>query len=240
MTAAELALAQGFHECSQFLCSVQNHQLNGFYTNGIASSLYRDNLITDGLNGYTGTNRKRSYEESEHGGIKKPRTDNMDGCSYMDRMLANRPATNGSFPGFSFSPLQANGVGGVSDRRATEWTGGFWNDPAPTSCNGSGFQTDGITRSVESSQPLSETCGSLHQNGSPGSYVALKPTWPSCPTDGALDDHDPLQYGHYHGFGDTAESIPDLNSCMEHSSSVKVEQSYNNAVYSAVHLFHGS
>ncbi|XP_060681811.1 ankyrin repeat domain-containing protein 10-like isoform X3 [Hemiscyllium ocellatum] len=75
LTAAELALAQGFQECSQFLCSVQNHQLNGFYTNGIASGLYRDNLITDGLNGYTGTNRKRSHEESERCGIKKPRTD---------------------------------------------------------------------------------------------------------------------------------------------------------------------
>ncbi|XP_078061371.1 ankyrin repeat domain-containing protein 10a isoform X3 [Mustelus asterias] len=75
LTAAELALAQGFHQCSQFLCSVQNHQLNGFYTNGIASNLYRDNLITDGLNGYTGTNRKRSHEESEHCGIKKPRID---------------------------------------------------------------------------------------------------------------------------------------------------------------------
>lgn len=75
LTAAQLALAQGFGECSQFLCSVQNHQLNGFYTNGIASGLYRDNLITDGLNGYTGTNRKRSYEESDRNGFKKPRTE---------------------------------------------------------------------------------------------------------------------------------------------------------------------
>lgn len=77
LTAAQLALAQGFGECSQFLCSVQNHQLNGFYTNGIASGLYRDNLITDGLNGYTGTNRKRSYEESDRNGFKKPRTEGM-------------------------------------------------------------------------------------------------------------------------------------------------------------------
>ncbi|XP_032879043.1 ankyrin repeat domain-containing protein 10 isoform X4 [Amblyraja radiata] len=75
LTAAQLALAQGFGECSQFLCSVQNHQLNGFYTNGIASGLYRGNLITDGLNGYTGTNRKRSYEESDCNGFKKPRTE---------------------------------------------------------------------------------------------------------------------------------------------------------------------
>ncbi|XP_067890270.1 ankyrin repeat domain-containing protein 10a isoform X2 [Heterodontus francisci] len=240
LTAAELALAQGFHECSQFLCSVQNHQLNGFYTNGIASSLYRDNLITDGLNGFTGTNRKRSHEESEHGGIKKSRTDDMDGCNYMDEILANGAATKGSLSSFSFSPVQVNRVGDVSIGRVVELGGDFSNDAAQTSCNGSGFQSDGSSQNAASSQAPWEMCGSLHQKGSPSSCVVVKPLWPSCRTAGALDDQDPLQYGHYHGFGDTAESIPDLNSLMEHSSTVKVEQSYNNAVYSAVHLFHGS
>ncbi|XP_038674142.1 ankyrin repeat domain-containing protein 10-like isoform X2 [Scyliorhinus canicula] len=232
LTAAELALAQGFHECSQFLCSVQNHQLNGFYTNGIASGLYRDNLITDGLNGYTRTSRKRSHEESEHCGIKKPRNDDMDGSNYGENVLTNRLVTNGSFHSSSLSPVGVNiSIGG------SELTGGFSIAPSLTSCNGSGFQTDGAAHSA---QPLWETCGSLHHNGSPGSCVAGKPMLPSCYPAGSLEDHDPLQYGHYHGFGDTAESIPDLNSILEHSSSIKVEQSYNNAVYSAVHLFHGS
>ncbi|XP_078061367.1 ankyrin repeat domain-containing protein 10a isoform X2 [Mustelus asterias] len=236
LTAAELALAQGFHQCSQFLCSVQNHQLNGFYTNGIASNLYRDNLITDGLNGYTGTNRKRSHEESEHCGIKKPRIDDMGVCNYMDKVLTNQPVTNGSFQGCSFSAVQMNKVGDISIA-GSQFTGGFASVPTLSSCNGSGFQTDGTD---QSGQPLSETCGSLHHNGSPGSCVAAKPMLLSCHPAGGLDGDDPLQYGHYHGFGDTAESIPDLNSFMEHSSSVKVEQSYNNAVCSAVHLFHGS
>ncbi|XP_078402213.1 ankyrin repeat domain-containing protein 10-like isoform X1 [Cetorhinus maximus] len=240
LTAAELALAQGFHECSQFLCSAQNHQLNSFYTNGVANGLYRDNLITGSLNGYAGTNRKRSHEESEHCGIKKPRTDDMNGYNYMDKVLTHQPVTNGSFHSFSFSPVQMNRVGDVSFGGAAELTGGLGNVSTQLSCNGSGFQTDGSTPSVGSAQPLSETCGSLHHSGSPGSCVTVKPMLPSCHTAGCLEDHDPLQYGHYHGFGDTAESIPDLNSFMEHSNSVKVEQSYNNAVYSAVHLFHGS
>ncbi|XP_072332096.1 ankyrin repeat domain-containing protein 10-like isoform X2 [Scyliorhinus torazame] len=231
LTAAELALAQGFHECSQFLCSVQNHQLNGFYTNGIASGLYRDNLITDGLNGYTRTSRKRSHEESEHCGIKKPRNDDMDGSNYGENLVTNQLVTNGSFHSSSLSPVGVNiSIGG------SELTGGFGNAPSPI-YNGSGFQPDGAAHSA---QPLWETCGSLHHNGSPGSCVAGKPMLPSCYPAGSLEDHDPLQYGHYHGFGDTAESIPDLNSILEHSSSIKVEQSYNNAVYSAVHLFHGS
>ncbi|XP_051881527.1 ankyrin repeat domain-containing protein 10a isoform X2 [Pristis pectinata] len=258
LTAAQLALAQGFRECSQFLCSVQNHQLNGFYTNGIASGLYRDNLITDGLNGYTGTNRKRSHEESEHSGIKKPRTEglclstnadgcsvldglstNADGCSVLDDSFTNQASTNGFLHTFSFPPDPANGVNGISHGMATELTSGYCNHPASPPCSGSGFHSNGVGGS-ESCQPLSEMCGTLHQNGSPSSCVSVKPPWPSGPTDGLLSEHDPLQFGHYHGFGDTAESIPDLNSYMEHSSSVKVEQSYNNAVCSAVHLFHGS
>jgi hypothetical protein len=49
-----------------------------------------------------------------------------------------------------------------------------------------------------------------------------------------------LHYGHYHGFGDTAESIPELSSVLEHSSCVQVEQRYNSAVLGAMHLHHGS
>ncbi|XP_060681812.1 ankyrin repeat domain-containing protein 10-like isoform X4 [Hemiscyllium ocellatum] len=236
LTAAELALAQGFQECSQFLCSVQNHQLNGFYTNGIASGLYRDNLITDGLNGYTGTNRKRSHEESERCGIKKPRTDGVylttdtDQSNHMDKMLTMQPVTNGSFHSLNYSLA----IGG-----AAELTAGFSNIDGQIPRNKSGFEVNGTIQNTGNT--LSEMCGSLHQNGSPSSCVAVKPTLPSCHTIGSLEeDHDSLQYGHYHGFGDTAESIPDINSFMEHSSSVRVEQSYNNAVYSAVHLFHGS
>ncbi|XP_067842749.1 ankyrin repeat domain-containing protein 10a isoform X3 [Heptranchias perlo] len=166
LTAAELALAQGFRQCSQYLCSVQNHRLNGFYTNGIASGLYRDNLITDGLNGYMGTNRKRSHEESDHGGIKKPRTDDMDGGSYMEN-VSNGLATNRYV---SNSPaVQVNGMGGFADRRATGLAGGFCDDPSSTSSDGSGFQTNGTPQSSW------EMCGSLHQNGSPSSWATVKP-----------------------------------------------------------------
>ncbi|XP_032879044.1 ankyrin repeat domain-containing protein 10 isoform X5 [Amblyraja radiata] len=240
LTAAQLALAQGFGECSQFLCSVQNHQLNGFYTNGIASGLYRGNLITDGLNGYTGTNRKRSYEESDCNGFKKPRTEGLflstsaGGFSFLDKPVTNQASANGFAHSFSFTSHQVNGGNGDLRGMAAEFTGGFCNGPASPPRGGSTFQGQGVVVGSGLSPPSSEMCGALHQNGSPSNYVAAKPL-----TEGLHGEHDPLHYGHYHGFGDTAESIPD-NSYMEHSSSVKVEQSYNNAVCSAVHLFHGS
>ncbi|XP_072115000.1 ankyrin repeat domain-containing protein 10a isoform X2 [Mobula birostris] len=240
LTAAQLALAQGFRECSQFLCNVQNHQLNGFYTNGIASGLYRDNLITDGLNGYTGTNRKRSHEESEHSGIKKPRTEGLclsnsaEGCSFLDEPFTNLASANGYLHTFSFPPDPISRGNGASHGMASELSSGFCNGPVSPPSSKSGAVGS------ESCQPLSEMCGALHQNGSPSSCVGVQPAWPCGPTNGLHGDHDPLQFGYYHGFGDTAESIPDLNSYMEHASSVKVEQSYNNAVCSVIHLFHGS
>ncbi len=78
-----------------------------------------------------------------------------------------------------------------------------------------------------------DMCGSLHLNGSPSSCVSHRPAW------GAFlsDSGEHLHYGHYHGFGDTAE---DLEDAQEHSTIVKVEQHYDQEVLSAVQLFHES
>ncbi|KAG8137550.1 putative Ankyrin repeat domain-containing protein, partial [Naja naja] len=79
----------------------------------------------------------------------------------------------------------------------------------------------------------SDMCGSLHLNGSPSSLVSNRPPW--------LDDlGDTLHYGHYHGFGDTAESIPELNSVIEHSSLIKVAEKYDNTILGTMYLYHGS
>lgn len=79
----------------------------------------------------------------------------------------------------------------------------------------------------------SEMCGSLHLNGSPSSCIASRPSW-------VEDAGENLHYGHYHGFGDTAESIPELNSVLEHSRSVTVQERYDTAVLGTMHLYHGS
>ncbi|KAK5847964.1 hypothetical protein PBY51_017052 [Eleginops maclovinus] len=57
-----------------------------------------------------------------------------------------------------------------------------------------------------------DMCGSLHQSGSPSSCVSHRPAW------GGLrgtDCKDFMHYGHYHGFGDTAEELSD-SSQAEH------------------------
>ncbi|XP_032170089.1 ankyrin repeat domain-containing protein 10 isoform X2 [Mustela erminea] len=78
-----------------------------------------------------------------------------------------------------------------------------------------------------------EMCGSLHLNGSPSSCVANRPSWV-----GGVEEN--LHYGHYHGFGDTAESIPELSSLAEHPSSVKGAERPGGADLGAMHLYHGS
>lgn len=58
-------------------------------------------------------------------------------------------------------------------------------------------------------RPSSEMCGSLHLTGSPSSGSSARPAcWGRPGSDGG----DFLRYGHYHGFGDTAEELGEHRS----------------------------
>lgn len=81
-----------------------------------------------------------------------------------------------------------------------------------------------------------DMCGSLHLSGSPSSCVSHRPAWGAV----SSDSGESLHYGHYHGFGDTAEELTDTSSRLEHRISIRVEQRYNQAVVSAMQLYHGS
>lgn len=84
-------------------------------------------------------------------------------------------------------------------------------------------------------EPRIDMCGSLHLSGSPSSCVSHRPAWDAF----SPDSSEHLHYGHYHGFGDTAEDLEDASICHEHSTTVKVERLYDQEVLSAVQLFHG-
>ncbi|XP_028321315.1 ankyrin repeat domain-containing protein 10a [Gouania willdenowi] len=56
---------------------------------------------------------------------------------------------------------------------------------------------------ASSNRRSSDMCGSLHLTGSPSSCVSHRPTWWGL----MADSGDFLHYGHYHGFGDTAEEL---------------------------------
>ncbi|XP_042717370.2 ankyrin repeat domain-containing protein 10 isoform X2 [Chrysemys picta bellii] len=222
LTAADLAHTQGFQECAQFLLNLQNCHLNRFFSNGTL------NGGPNPVNG--GTSRKRSFEDVDSAGVKKARTEDMNSSSSVLNALTNGCTINGHL---DFTAItQFNGMDARHEERLTLIPNGI--TPGVASANRHRIHTSNGTEEPEKAMNTSaDMCGSLHLNGSPSSFVSNRPSW-------VEDLGDTLHYGHYHGFGDTAESIPELNSVVEHSNSVKVEQKYDNTVLGTMYLYHGS
>lgn len=259
LTAADLAHTQGFQECAQFLLNLQNCHLNRYYSNGTLNGGHRN----AGPNPFSGgTSRKRSFEDVESAGVKKARTEaySFDGLIPMmnggveddaDNMHVDREFAVVSDMNSSSSILNAltNGcaMNGHLDFTAAQQLSGMDTRqeecltlapngiiPGVTSPSRHRIHTSNGTEEPEKAMNNpTDMCGSLHLNGSPSSCVSNRPSW-------VEDPGDTLHYGHYHGFGDTAESIPELSSVVEHSNSVKVEQRYDNTVLGTMYLYHGS
>lgn len=214
-----------------------------------------------------GTNRKRCLEDSEPLGVKKARTGapsldcatspvNGETEDEADKMHVDREfaaVTDVKNSSSVSSTLTNGGVGsGHLDFPCTSHLSGTdsRSDPCVPGADGlsNGLVSErsfpggqgavcvsGTEEPEKTTSANPEMCGSLHLNGSPSSCVASRPSWVE-----DLDLAESLHYGHYHGFGDTAESLPELSSVLEHSSCVRVEQRYASAVLGALHLHPGS
>ncbi|XP_042312077.1 ankyrin repeat domain-containing protein 10 [Sceloporus undulatus] len=256
LTAADLAHTQGFQECAQLLLNLQNCPLNNFCNNGTLNGLHQNmssNLLSRGIN------RKRAFEDTGSVGMKKARTegqslgdlipmtnggseedaDNMHvdrEFSVISDMNCSNTILNALANGHTISghldftsPAQLNGLSARREECLTLIV--------PNALASAHKHAINVGNNVEEPEKVlnaaSDMCGSLHLNGSPSSLVSNRPSW--------VDDFgDTLHYGHYHGFGDTAESFPELNSVVEHSNSVKVAQKYENTVLGTMYLYHGS
>lgn len=75
MTAADLAHAQGFHDCAQLLSNAHNqlNQINGFAHNGTDHSHIQGRSLLNGI-----ANRKRLLDCAEPNHVKKARTESMN------------------------------------------------------------------------------------------------------------------------------------------------------------------
>nr|DBA33140.1 TPA: hypothetical protein GDO54_000869 [Pyxicephalus adspersus] len=244
LTAADLAHSQGFTECAQFLLNLQNSQLNGFYCTNSLNGVHHNtsNHLNGGIN-----NRKRSFHDLEATVVKKLRTEvNCFGTEYMTgemedeenmhvenhteisdvngsmhfSSLTNGQASNGHFS--TLSEMEPNPV------KCLVSTNGYSNvTNGNKESNGSGTFLENKIEAVNSS-----SCGSLHINGSPSNYVTSRPSW----GEGIADI---LQYGYYHGFGDSAEGVPEHSSLLEHSDSVHDEHKYKHTFISTLHQYQG-
>ncbi len=101
------------------------------------------------------------------------------------------------------------------------------DDPEPPRSLSSSANQQGPASAQRSSADM---CGSLHLTGSPSSCVSHRPAWWGLK---GADYMDFLHYGHFHGFGDTAEELGD-------GSSFQVEHRHKPAVASTIHHYHGS
>ncbi|XP_077153124.1 ankyrin repeat domain-containing protein 10 isoform X1 [Ranitomeya variabilis] len=246
LTAADLAHSQGFQECAQFLLNLQNSQLNGFYYSSSLNGVHKVNT-SNHFNGGS-INRKRSFNDLEAYTFKKLRTEG--GSIHLRADLAvgiedesmhveshsEISDMNGSFAALT-NGQESNGfIAPLGDM-----------DTSPAKCLQLSQDINNVTvTNGEKASPgehgtftetninavNSQTCGSLHVNGSPGSWVASRPSL----GDGAADI---LLYGYYHGFGDSAESLPEYSSLLEHSDSVSVEHRYKSTFISTLHQYQG-
>ncbi|XP_069458133.1 ankyrin repeat domain-containing protein 10 isoform X1 [Ovis canadensis] len=253
LTAADIAQTQGFRECTQFLLNLQNCHLTRFHHNGTLNgghpSIFPNHVSV-------GTNRKRCLEDLEPLGVKRARTaaHSLDESMPLvsgeaeddpDKMHVDRELVTDMKNSSSVSNTLTNGcvANGHSDFPSSAQPGGMESrsGQCPAGLNGvgaglvpgppfpSGQGSAGVngTEEPERSPHVSpETCGSLHLDGSPSSCVASRPSWAE----------ERLRYGHYHGFGDTAESVPELSSALEHADPVPAEQGH----HGAAHLPRGS
>ncbi|KAG2456842.1 ANR10 protein, partial [Polypterus senegalus] len=241
LTAADLAHAQGFHECAEVLSNVQNqlNQLNGFITNGVLNGIHSESRTN-----FTGGPRKRSLEYPESNLVKKARTDDREMALMYRNGEDELEAMHTESDPANSSGAQVSGVVNYKTCLGKALENGFLANGVLSEAGSNSNEAkqgadiplvadNGWINSAGESHGA-DMCGSLHLGGSPSSCVPQRPTW--VPSDLA----DTLHYGHFHGFGDTAESIPEASSLDEHCTSIKAEQRYDNAVYSALHMFHGS
>ncbi|XP_075999914.1 ankyrin repeat domain-containing protein 10a [Genypterus blacodes] len=231
LMAADLARTQGSHDCFHLLSNAQNHfllQINGLRANG-AQNGHGAPCGQGPVNG--AANRKRLLTDAEPGHAKKARSNGVD----VSMQSGGAGEEQGSTGMESAQELSSD------DDTAAIANGHHQSPSEPMSGPSAPDRLPSLPAHQEApnkpSRAAADMCGSLHLTGSPSSCVSHRPAWWGLMGSDCVDS---LHYGHYHGFGDTAEDLTDTGSHLEYSSSIRAEQRYNQAVISATQLFHGS
>ncbi|KAI3366250.1 hypothetical protein L3Q82_009726 [Scortum barcoo] len=225
-TAADLAHAHGFHDCFHLISKSQKHllQLSGLHVNGVQNGgqvlLSRKRLLTTlDTDHMKKARRADNVVQMQSSGGEEQESMNVESAPELDSEKADedtKAITNGQHHTLPYAdqdePEPHKSLSSLSSPPANQQV------VAPTR------------------HSLADMCGSLHLTSSPSSCVSHRPAW--CGPMGA-DYGDFLHYGHYHGFGDTAEELSD-SSRLDFNSSMQAEQRYKQAVASTIHLYHGS
>ncbi|KAM3850731.1 ankyrin repeat domain-containing protein 10-like [Diretmus argenteus] len=216
-TAADLAHAQGFPECFQLLSNAQNHllQLSGFHANGGALNGNGAPCGRGLLGG--AANRKRLLEDMESIHMKKARTDSVDVLVWMQNRggeeLESMNVDLNSDDDTKAIMSDSHTASIMSDSHTASHDGRCRSLRSARSAERTASPLPGHQEAAEGpgGRRSSDMCGSLHLTGSPSSCISHRPTRGLM----AADCGDSLHYGHYHGFGDTAEDLTDTGGFPE-------------------------
>ncbi|XP_023282824.1 ankyrin repeat domain-containing protein 10-like isoform X2 [Seriola lalandi dorsalis] len=196
-TAADLAHAHGFFDCSRFISNAQK-QLQQLNTLRVGG---------DTASGQSLLSRKRLLTAVESGHAKRAkRADNV--LLQMHISAGEEVESMNVESGQELS----------SDDDSKAFTNGHHHHHHSQEEPVNQLPAAGPTQ-----HSSADMCGSLHLTGSPSSCVSQRPAWWGLM---GADLGDFQQYGHYHGFGDTAEELSDGR--------------HKAAVAGTVHLYRGS
>ncbi|XP_010751489.1 ankyrin repeat domain-containing protein 10a isoform X2 [Larimichthys crocea] len=215
-TAADLAHAHGFHDCFRFISKTQ--KLSGVHVNGVQNG-------NSGPCGEDLLSRKRLLDAVDTRDMKKARR--------AENVLVQMQSGGEELESMNMESTQelhsddtkftANG-----HHHTVPYTD--QDHPEPPKSLAPPSPPANQQAAAPTQHSFSDMCGSLHLTGSPSSCVSHRPAWWGLM---GADCGDSLHYGHYHGFGDTAEELSD-------SSSTQAEHRYKQVVASTVHLYRGS
>ncbi|XP_074483135.1 ankyrin repeat domain-containing protein 10a isoform X1 [Sebastes fasciatus] len=213
-TAADLAHAHGFLDCFCFISKTKKHLLqlsgNGAPCGGGLLSRKRLLAAVDAGHMKKARGAENVLVQMQSSGGEELESMNMESAQELNS--AGKAITNGRHHTLPYA---------AQDDPET---------PLPTS------PPANQQAAAPAQHSSADMCGSLHQSGSPSSCVSHRPAWQGLM---GAECRDFLHYGHYHGFGDTAEELSD-SSCLDYSSSIQAEHRYKQAVASTVHLYHDS
>ncbi|KAM9327850.1 ankyrin repeat domain-containing protein 10-like isoform 2-T2 [Pholidichthys leucotaenia] len=216
-TAADLAHAHGFHDCFCFISNAQKQlqQFGGVHLKKVQNG----DSIPNSQNAFS---RKRQLAAEDTSHMKKIRKDN--GVLVQMQVSAGEEVESMN--------LELSSDENTNRLRHTLLSVSKDHFDLPKSIFS---PSSPLPASQGSPQTSTEMCGSLHLTGSPSSCVSQRlGGW------GLMESEygDFLHYGHYHGFGDTAEELG--SHIVDSSSLIQTEQKHRENMATTIHHYNGS
>uniref|UniRef100_A0A3Q3VWJ7 Uncharacterized protein n=1 Tax=Mola mola TaxID=94237 RepID=A0A3Q3VWJ7_MOLML len=215
-TAADLAHAHRFHDCFHL---ISKSQLSGLPVSGAQKE-------NSALCGQELNSRKRLLAAVHTGDMKKVRRADSKTFLQLVKMLTTNPIRDMNYNAKTTTNGHHHALP-YTDQKEAELPESFSSLSSPTVNQHA---------AAPAQHSVADMCGSLHLAGSLSSCVSHRPAWRGLI---AADCGDFLHYGHYHGFGDTAEELSDSGH-LDYCGSIQADHRFKQAVASTIHLYHGS